>query len=314
MAALEKYNKAAAVGILRHVERQPGETYERKNKDIDSRRTCENYTLVPELAGMTLQQRIDAVLESEHVWISPRKDLNVLCDWVITKPPEITNKAETSKFFQKCYEFLCDRYGASHVIMASVHMDESTPHIHCGILPVAPKEDGTLTVSSRRIFTRTELQEFHPALSKYMQGQMGKHISITTGVTAANGGNQSIEEMKAAALQTAEAAYKQIVESDITVDAKPQKLHKGMVTISEDTLTTLVQAVRMAEVKVTQAAQAMQEVGQREQAVRARERAIAKADVTQLEKQITELEVDNRWMKRQLEHFHSMDADVDVEF
>ena len=53
MAALEKYNKAAAVGILRHVERQPGETYERKNKDIDSRRTCENYTLVPELAGMT---------------------------------------------------------------------------------------------------------------------------------------------------------------------------------------------------------------------------------------------------------------------
>ena len=314
MAAVKSFSRGAAEGQIRHCERLPEEHRNRKNRDIHSELTARNYKLTPpELTG-SLMQRVNHICETEGIKLPKRKDLNVMCSWVITLPENIKNIDERQQFFSACYDFLCGRYGAGHVLMATVHLDETTPHMHFGWLPVAKKENGDLTVSSKRVLTLRELKSFHGDLFNHLKQTTGREWGVVNGKTAAAGGNQTIEEMKAAALQKAEAAYKQIVESKTDIEAKPQKLHKGMVTISEDTLNTLVQAVRMAEVKVTQAAQAMQEVGQREQAVRARERAIAKADVTQLEKQVAELEVDNRWMKRQLEHYHSMDADMDVEF
>ena len=42
--------------------------------------------------------------------------------------------------------------GIENVINATVHMDEATPHMHLGIVPVT--EDGRL--SAKDIFTKTD--------------------------------------------------------------------------------------------------------------------------------------------------------------
>lgn len=237
-----------------------------------------------------------------------------MCSWVITLPENIKNIDERQQFFSACYDFLCKRYGAGHVLMATVHLDETTPHMHFGWLPVAKKENGDLTVSSKRVLTLRELKSFHGDLFNHLKQTTGREWGVVNGKTAAAGGNQTVDEMKAAALQKAEAAYKQIVESKTDIESKPQKLHKDMVSVRASDLETLVQAVRMAEVMTTQASQAMQEVGQREQAVKAREQAIKSSDVTQLENQVAKLERQNTILKQELAHYRSVEAEVNVEF
>lgn len=72
-----------------------------------------------------------------------RADVNVMCDWVITKPQDVPEN-ETKKFFQLTFDYLCYRYGEKNVISAYVHMDETTPHLHFSFIPVVPdkKRDG----------------------------------------------------------------------------------------------------------------------------------------------------------------------------
>lgn len=314
MAAVKSFSRGAAEGQIRHCERLPEEHRNRKNKDIHSELTARNYKLSPpELTG-SLMQRVNRICESEGIKLPKRKDLNVMCSWVITLPENIKNIDERQQFFSACYDFLCKRYGAGHVLMATVHLDETTPHMHFGWLPVAKKENGDLTVSSKRVLTLRELKSFHGDLFNHLKQTTGREWGVVNGKTAAAGGNQTVDEMKAAALQKAEAAYKQIVESKTDIESKPQKLHKDMVSVRASDLETLVQAVRMAEVMTTQAAQAMQEVGQREQAVKAREQAIKSSDVTQLENQVAKLERQNTMLKQELAHYRSVEAEVNVEF
>lgn len=314
MAAVKSFSRGAAEGQIRHCERLPEEHRNRKNKDIHSELTARNYKLSPpELTG-SLMQRVNRICESEGIKLPKRKDLNVMCSWVITLPENIKSIDERQQFFSACYDFLCKRYGAGHVLMATVHLDETTPHMHFGWLPVAKKENGDLTVSSKRVLTLRELKSFHGDLFNHLKQTTGREWGVVNGKTAAAGGNQTVDEMKAAALQKAEAAYKQIVESKTDIESKPQKLHKDMVSVRASDLETLVQAVRMAEVMTTQASQAMQEVGQREQAVKAREQAIKSSDVTQLENQVAKLERQNTILKQELAHYRSVEAEVNVEF
>ncbi|NLH96319.1 MAG: hypothetical protein GX477_03140, partial [Clostridiaceae bacterium] len=37
---------------------------------------------------------------------------------------------QQEKFFQESYKFLKDRYGEKNIVAATVHYDETTPHMH----------------------------------------------------------------------------------------------------------------------------------------------------------------------------------------
>ncbi|RAC17531.1 plasmid recombination protein, partial [Burkholderia multivorans] len=50
---------------------------------------------------------------------------------------------EQERYFETAYEFLAERYGEKNLIYASVHLDEKTPHMHVGFVPVT--EDGRLS-------------------------------------------------------------------------------------------------------------------------------------------------------------------------
>lgn len=187
--------------MFKHYERAKDETGEYLkfgNQEIDSSKTHLNYNLAPtrEISqGDFVKQRCS------EVKCLNRKDVNVMCSWVITAPKTIIgNQEQEQKFFEETYKFLSERYGKENVVSAHVHMDEKTPHVHFAFIPVVTdKKKGHLKVSACEVINRIELQSFHRELEKYMQKAFGYEIGILNDVTKE--GNKTITELK---LETAQ--------------------------------------------------------------------------------------------------------------
>jgi len=50
---------------------------------------------------------------------------------------------ELEKWIKANYEFACEKYGKENIIRFSLHRDETTPHIHCVVVPLT--DDGRLS-------------------------------------------------------------------------------------------------------------------------------------------------------------------------
>lgn len=205
MAHMISYKRQAAIGILRHDERCHGDkVVARKNEKIDPARTKFNYNLAPQRHG-SFKEHLE-YLERSGIKVSKRKDLNVMTSWVITLPQNVPHY-EHERFFRSVYDFLSKRYGADTVLSATVHLDETTPHMHFCFVPVAAKENGERTVSSKIVCSRADLRSFHKDLSQHMEQNLGYYCEIENGATLA--GNQAIEDLKR---KTAQAELQQVRE------------------------------------------------------------------------------------------------------
>ena len=198
MAHVESYKLSGAVGMLRHDERKADSNVQsRKNECIDSSRTELNYNLAPKRYGKNLREHIEKVCNDNKVRLSNRKDLNVMSSWVITAPKLLLEQYpdKQKEFFERCYEFLSERYGEKFVLSSTVHLDETTPHMHFTFIPVGyDKKNDRLTVSSKLTITRTDLKTFHRDLEKHIKASMKLDLPILNEATAE--GNRSIEELK----------------------------------------------------------------------------------------------------------------------
>ncbi|HGD3002672.1 TPA: MobV family relaxase, partial [Streptococcus agalactiae] len=76
---------------------------------------------------------------------------------------EKLGQEQTRKFFETAKNYFAENYGETNVAYASVHLDESTPHMHLGIVPM---RNGKL--SSKVMFNREELKHIQEDLPKYM--------------------------------------------------------------------------------------------------------------------------------------------------
>ncbi|PVU46020.1 plasmid recombination enzyme, partial [Staphylococcus epidermidis] len=75
-----------------------------------------------------------------------RKDAVKHIDGMITSDNEFFSNqtpADTKQFFEHAKEFLEQEYGKDNLLYATVHMDERTPHMHFGIVPIT--EDGRMS-------------------------------------------------------------------------------------------------------------------------------------------------------------------------
>lgn len=186
MANVRKFTRGAIGHMCAHFERKQQYNKETKqmeyvkfgNQEIDTARSHLNYNLAPERKSQSefIKQRCS------EVYCHGRKDVNVLCSWVVTAPKDL-DPAEHDKFFKSSYQFLEDRYGKDNVVSAYVHKDESgQPHMHFAWVPVAfDVKRQRQTVSAKMVIARKELQEFHPALQKHLEAELGHPVSVLTG-------------------------------------------------------------------------------------------------------------------------------------
>ncbi len=195
MAHYEKYTRGAVKGLLRHDARsedvEKGVEHARSNENIDASRTGLNYNLAPKRdvsMGGFIKRRC-----SEARTLN-RKDVNVMCSWVVTLPSNVRPEDEY-KFFRAAYDFLSDKYGERNTVAAWVHKDETTPHLHFCWVPVVPDEKrGGERVSAHDCVTRKDLKTFHTELSKHIEQALGYEAEILNEAT--RNGNRSVEELK----------------------------------------------------------------------------------------------------------------------
>lgn len=195
MAHIQKNTRAATGHLFDHYGRNAEEEkYKylyRQNDSIDPKRTHLNYNLAPS-DGKTQQEIFDERMS--QVKCLKRKDVNVMCSWVVTVPKDL-DPDRTKEFMQHTYNFLENRYGRKNVISAYVHMDETTPHMHFAFIPVVfDKKKQTEKVCAKEIIDRHELQVFHDELQNYLESSMGCRVNVLNEATKE--GNKSVEELK----------------------------------------------------------------------------------------------------------------------
>lgn len=190
MASVEKFAASAVVNQLRHIERSIAHP---TNQDIDASRSNRNYSLAPD-RGMTAYDYFLTRKKELHCY--NRQDVKVMAAWVVTAPKNLP-ASEYREFFEWTNEFLNDRYGVENCIQSIVHMDESgQPHLHYCFIPVTPdKKHGGMKICANDVINRRELRNFHPDLKKYLL-EWGIDADVHSGITAAQGGNRTVKEMK----------------------------------------------------------------------------------------------------------------------
>jgi len=211
MAHVAKYNKGAMGHMLSHYDRSKDNI----SGNIDPEKMKDNYNL----ASHQDKRQLDFIHERlSQVRVQNRKDVNVLCDWVVTAPKDLP-AAEHKQFFKETYNFLENQYGKNNVISSYVHMDETTPHMHFAFIPVTEdkKRDG-YKVSAKEAITRKDLKTFHGNLSKHLERKLSHEVNILNEATKE--GNRSIDELKR---QSARERLQEVTQEASKIVSKAQE-------------------------------------------------------------------------------------------
>ena len=137
---MEKYHKTDIAPVEQENERD--ETYQASNPQIDKTRTGGNYHIVKRQRSYT--QFINDKIEALDLPTKVRKDAVLMCSFVVGSDRKFFGElspSEQQQFFAECTRFFADRYSEENIISAVVHMDETTPHLHLNLIPIA---DGRL--------------------------------------------------------------------------------------------------------------------------------------------------------------------------
>ncbi len=178
---MEKYHKTDIAPVEQENERD--ESYPANNLQIDCTRTRNNYNVIKRQCSYT--QHINRRIAELDLPTKVRKDAVLMCSFVVGSDREFFKSLsvqEQEKFFADCTRFFADRYGEENIISAVVHMDETTPHLHLNLIPIA---DGRLC--AKTLFDRKELQSLQTGLYEAVgmkwnlqrgkEGSQAKHLS-----------------------------------------------------------------------------------------------------------------------------------------
>lgn len=195
MANVMKSTKGAVGHLCKHYERgtdKDGNFVKFGNQNIDTSKSHLNYNLAPHRdisQGEFIKKRCN------EVYCLNRKDVNVMCSWVVTMPKDLPEHLEQD-FFKETYKFLSSRYGGEkNVVSAYVHKDEVTPHLHFAFVPVTyDKKKERYKVSAKEVVNKSDLQRFHEDLQEHLETALGYQVNILNEATRE--GNKSIAELK----------------------------------------------------------------------------------------------------------------------
>ena len=167
-----KIKSGAVGGIQSHNNR---EHESKTNPDVDMSRSEDNYDLIPcDNYKRSIKEKLSNLVESSR---AVRKDAVVVCNFIVTSDNETMNALGADRqreFFQDSVKWFSDRYGADRVLNATVHMDETTPHLHIGVMPIT--QDGRL--SAKAIFTKTEMKAIQTEFAR----DVGEKYGLERGV------------------------------------------------------------------------------------------------------------------------------------
>lgn len=154
-----------------------------------------------------------------------RKDAVLAVEYVMTASPEWWDKATAAQqadFFEHSKKWLADKYGADRIITASVHRDETSPHLSAFVVPLT--QDGRLS-AKEFIGNRTKMTKDQTTFAEAV-----KHLGLERGIERSRATHTSIKQHYAA-IERGEAQHVTISAEAVT----PKVIKKGFLTRQEET-------------------------------------------------------------------------------
>lgn len=202
MAHMEKFKQVDLVPVLKEGFRDLKEY----RNDVDETRTEQNYTYGCQTwkqVAVRAKQRAQEIMGDKRL----NKKANPLFSWVVTYPKGRTSVSERD-FFEGVRDYMSDLYGEANVMAVCVHMDETTPHCHCYIVPEAISRcNGQRTVSTASLLDRAHLQKFHKEFDEFMYERFGERNLIERAEEDKAEENVSMLELK---IRTKKAEKKEL--------------------------------------------------------------------------------------------------------
>lgn len=226
VARMAKMKAGNLTGIGNHNQRK---TEKHSNPDIEIERSHLNYDLV----NRTENYKTDIenyINENKSTSRAVRKDAVLINEWIVTSNQNFfkdLSADETKEFFETAKDYFSENFGENNIRYAQVHLDETTPHMHMGIVPF----DKDNKLSAKRVFDRKTLQKIQDELPKYLQE---RDFDLSRGEKGSDRKHLSVPEYK--------KVQKEIKNLEVELSSNQQKL------ISEkDELSKLV---KKADLKV----------------------------------------------------------------
>lgn len=163
-----------------------------KNKDINKEKSYLNIDL-HNLSSINYSRKVKEIIKEGYKGDRAiRKDAVLMTSTLITSDREFFSKLkrdEQIQFFKDSYDYLKDIYGKKNIVSATIHFDETTPHMH--LLTVPLTDDGKL--SAKIIFTRKSLRDLQERLPAFLQK---KGFVIKRGIENSDARHRNTEEYK----------------------------------------------------------------------------------------------------------------------
>ena len=188
VARMQKMKAGNLTGIGNHNERK---TKNHSNKDIDKSRSHLNYDLVNRVESYKTDIE-KFINENKSTQRSIRKDAVLINEWVLTSDKnffEDLSLEETKDFFLSAKNYFAETFGEKNIRYAKVHLDETTPHMHMGIVPF----DKDNKLSAKRVFNRQALRDVQEDLPRYLRE---KGFDIERGREGSDRKNLTVPEFK----------------------------------------------------------------------------------------------------------------------
>ncbi|HHY08525.1 MAG TPA: plasmid recombination protein [Corynebacteriales bacterium] len=188
VARMQKMKAENLIGIGNHNQRK---TKNHSNPDIDTSLSELNYDLV----NRTDNYKRDIenfINENKSTTRAVRKDAVLINEWIITSDRkffENLSDEDTKEFFISAKEYFAENFGEENIRYATVHLDESTPHLHMGIVPF----DKDKKLSAKRVFNREALRNVQENLPRHLQE---KGFGIKRGLEGSDRKNLTVPEFK----------------------------------------------------------------------------------------------------------------------
>lgn len=217
-----KIGKGGVRGIQSHNQR---EKESRKNPDIDKTRSDQNYDILNP-SNINYNRAIKDRIENFATGTKTvRKDAVVLCNFVVTSD-ENTMKAMTPQeqkaFFEDSTKFFMNRYGAENVVNATVHMDETTPHMHIGVVPITGER-----LSAKALFTKIELKTLQTDFVR----EVGEKYGLERGKEGSDRTHLSEERFK---LETAKTKTIELEAKSVSLEEQTGLLQDKYESLKKD--------------------------------------------------------------------------------
>lgn len=171
----DKLTRVDAQGLYIHNDRR---SKGHSNKDIDPTRTHLNFwckknelTYIKEFDKMKKEYDLKGIIRSNS---------NIMCEMMITSDNAFFNKIgleETKRYFKESYKFVCNynNLEEKYIVSATVHLDETTPHMHLVYIPVVHTKD-----KEGKDIDKICCRDFWKGRDSYRQLQNAFHKYITS--------------------------------------------------------------------------------------------------------------------------------------